>query len=126
MAETPVMIVTGGGRGIVNVSSGAATIGSPGLYVWYAASKGTVDSLTLGLAKEVAQEGIRVNGVALGVVETEIHAALGLPDRIAQMAPSLPAGRAGEPEEIAEAILRLLSEHASYTTGATLRVAGGR
>ncbi len=116
----------GAGGAIVNVSSGAATIGSPGLYVWYAASKGAVDSLTLGLAKEVAQEGIRVNGVAPGVVETEIHAALGLPDRIAQMAPSLPIGRAGEPEEIAEAILWLLSEAASYTTGATLRVAGGR
>ena len=116
----------GAGGAIVNVSSGAATIGSPGLYVWYAASKGAVDSLTLGLAKEVAQEGIRVNGVAPGVVETEIHAALGLPDRTQQMAPSLPIGRAGEPEEIAEAILWLLSERASYTTGATLRVAGGR
>ncbi len=116
----------GAGGAIVNVSSGAATIGSPGLYVWYAASKGAVDSLTLGLAKEVAQEGIRVNGVAPGVVETEIHAALGLPDRTAQMVPNLPIGRAGEPEEIAEAILWLLSAAASYTTGATLRVAGGR
>ncbi len=116
----------GAGGAIVNVSSGAATIGSPGVYVWYAASKGAVDSLTLGLAKEVAQEGIRVNGVAPGVVETEIHAALGLPERARQMAPSLPIGRAGEPEEIAEAILWLLSEAASYTTGATLRVAGGR
>ncbi len=116
----------GAGGAIVNVSSGAATIGSPGVYVWYAASKGAVDSLTLGLAKEVAQEGIRVNGVAPGVVETEIHAALGLPDRAQQMAPSLPIGHAGAPEEIAEAILWLLSERASYTTGATLRVAGGR
>ncbi len=117
-----------GGRGgaIVNVSSGAATIGSPGMYVWYAASKGAVNSLTLGLAKEVAQEGIRVNGVSPGFVKTDIHAASGMPERIGQVAPTVPIGRAGEPEEIAEAILWLLSEAASYTTGAILRVAGGR
>lgn len=117
-----------GGKGgaIVNLSSGAATIGSPGEYVWYAASKGAVDSFTLGLSKEVAGEGIRVNAVAPGFVNTEIHAASGMPDRLATVAPTMPIGRAAEPEEIAEPILWLLSEAASYTTGAILRVAGGR
>ena len=116
----------GPGGGIVNVSSGAASLGSPGEYVWYAASKGGIDSLTVGLAKEVAREGIRVNGVAPGFVKTEIHAASGLHDRLETDAPSVPLGRAAEPEEIAEAILWLLSPAASYTTGTTLRVAGGR
>ena len=117
-----------GGRGgaIVNISSGAATIGSPGQYVWYAAAKGAVDSFTLGLAKEVAGEGIRVNAVAPGFVKTEIHAASGLPDRIERDAPQVPIARAAEPEEIAEPVLWLLSEAASYVTGAILRVAGGR
>jgi NAD(P)-dependent dehydrogenase (short-subunit alcohol dehydrogenase family) len=117
-----------GGRGgaIVNVSSGAATLGSPGNYVWYAAAKGAVDSLTIGLAKEVAREGIRVNGVAPGYVRTGIHADSGMPDRLETEAPTVPIGRAAEPEEIAETILWLLSDAASYTTGATLRVAGGR
>jgi NAD(P)-dependent dehydrogenase (short-subunit alcohol dehydrogenase family) len=117
-----------GGRGgaIVNISSGAATIGSPGEYVWYAASKGAIDSLTLGLAKENASEGIRVNAVAPGFVRTEIHADSGMPDRLEKVAPTMPIGRAAEPEEIAEAVLWLLSDAASYTTGAILRVAGGR
>ena len=114
------------GGGIVNVSSGAASLGSPGNYVWYAASKGAVDSLTIGLAREVAREGVRVNGVAPGYVKTEIHAASGMPDRLETEAPGVPLGRAAEPEEIAETILWLLSPAASYTTGATLRVAGGR
>ena len=116
----------GRGGGIVNVSSGAASLGSPGNYVWYAAAKGAVDSLTIGLAKEVAREGIRVNGVAPGYVRTEIHADSGMPDRLETEAPTVPIGRAAEPEEIAETILWLLSDAASYTTGATLRVAGGR
>lgn len=116
----------GQGGAIVNVSSGAASLGSPGNYVWYAASKGAVDSFTIGLAREVAREGIRVNGVAPGFVKTEIHAASGMPDRLDTVAPTMPLGRAAEPEEIAETILWLLSEAASYTTGATLRVAGGR
>ena len=116
----------GQGGGIVNVSSGAASLGSPGNYVWYAASKGAVDSLTIGLAREVAREGVRVNGVAPGYVKTEIHAASGMPDRLETEAPTVPLGRAAEPEEIAETILWLLSPAASYTTGATLRVAGGR
>lgn len=117
-----------GGKGgaIVNISSGAATLGSPGEYVWYAASKGAVDSLTLGLAKENAGEGIRVNAVAPGFVRTEIHAASGMPERLEKVAPSMPIGRAAEPEEIAEAVLWLLGDKASYTTGAVLRVAGGR
>jgi NAD(P)-dependent dehydrogenase (short-subunit alcohol dehydrogenase family) len=116
----------GAGGAIVNISSGAATIGSPGEYVWYAASKGAVDSLTLGLAKENAGEGVRVNAVAPGFVETEIHADSGLPDRLEKVAPTMPIGRAAAPEEIAEAVLWLLSDKASYTTGAVLRVAGGR
>ncbi len=116
----------GGGGAIVNLSSGAATIGSPNEYVWYAAAKGGVDSFTLGLAKEVAGEGIRVNAVAPGFVRTDIHAASGLPDRLERDALKVPLARAAEPEEIAEAILWLLSEAASYTSGTVLRVAGGR
>jgi len=116
----------GPGGGIVNVSSGAATIGSPNEYVWYAAAKGGVDSFTLGLAKEVAGEAIRVNAVAPGFVRTEIHAASGMPNRLEEDAPRVPLARAAEPKEIAEAILWLLSEAASYTTGTVLRVAGGR
>jgi NAD(P)-dependent dehydrogenase (short-subunit alcohol dehydrogenase family) len=116
----------GPGGAIVNLSSGAATIGSPGEYVWYAAAKGGVDSFTLGLAKEVAGEGIRVNAVAPGFVETEIHAASGMPDRLAEDAPKVPLGRAAQPREIAEAIVWLLSDAASYVTGTVLRVAGGR
>jgi NAD(P)-dependent dehydrogenase (short-subunit alcohol dehydrogenase family) len=117
-----------GGKGgaIVNISSGSATIGSPGQYVWYAASKGAVDSLTMGLAKELAGEGIRVNAVAPGVVATDIHDDSGGPDRLAEMVAGLPMGRAARPEEIAGAVLWLLSDEASYTTGTILRVAGGR
>lgn len=116
----------GEGGAIVNISSVAATLGSPGEYVWYAASKGAIDSLTVGLARENAAEGIRVNAVAPGFVNTEIHAASGMPNRLEKIAPTMPIGRAAEPEEIAEAVLWLLSAAASYTTGAVLRVAGGR
>ena len=118
-----------GGKGgvIVNVSSGAATLGSPNEFVWYAASKGGVDSFTLGLGREVADEGIRVCGVAPGLTETEMHAlSTGEPGRIARMAPSIPMQRAAQPEEVAKSILFLLSDDASYITGTTLRVAGGR
>lgn len=117
-----------GGKGgaIVNISSGAATLGSPGEYVWYAASKGAVDSFTIGLGKEVAAEGIRVNAVAPGMVETDIHAAAGMPDRMDRIAPSIPMQRGADPDEIAQAILFLLSDDASYVTGTVLRVAGGR
>jgi NAD(P)-dependent dehydrogenase (short-subunit alcohol dehydrogenase family) len=116
----------GAGGAIVNLSSGAASLGSPGVYVWYAGTKGAVDTLTLGLAKEVARDGIRVNAVAPGFVRTGIHADSGMPDRLAEEAPNEPLGRAAEPEEIAEPILWLLSPAASFTTGAILRVAGGR
>lgn len=116
----------GQGGGIVNISSVASRLGSPGEYTWYAASKGAIDSFTLGLAKEVAQEGIRVNAVSPGLIDTEIHAAGGNPDRVAQVAPNIPLGRAGTPEEIAKAVLWLLSEEASYVTGAVLSASGGR
>jgi NAD(P)-dependent dehydrogenase (short-subunit alcohol dehydrogenase family) len=117
-----------GGKGgvIVNISSGAATLGSPGDFVWYAASKAAVDTLTIGLAREVAREGIRVNAVAPGLVDTDIHDSTGIPNRIAAMSPNIPLGRAGTAEEIAETILFLLSDASSYVTGAVLRVAGGR
>jgi glucose 1-dehydrogenase len=119
-------LVAHGGGAIVNVSSGAATLGSPNEYVHYAATKAAVDALTVGLAKELAPEGIRVNCVAPGLVRTEIHALSGDPGRVDRAAPRIPMGRAGEPEEIAAAIAWLLCEEASYTTGAVLRVAGGR
>jgi NAD(P)-dependent dehydrogenase (short-subunit alcohol dehydrogenase family) len=117
-----------GGRGgvIVNVSSGAATLGSPGEYVWYAAAKGAVDSFTIGLAREVAGEGIRVNAVAPGMVATEIHAASGDAGRLERIGNAVPLGRPAAAEEVAEPILWLLSDAASYVTGAILRVAGGR
>lgn len=116
----------GKGGGIVNLSSAAASLGSANTYVWYAATKGAVDSLTLGLARELAREGVRVNAVSPGYVDTEIHAASGLPDRIEKDAYILPIGRAATAEEIAGPILWLLSAEAAYTTGAILRVSGGR
>ncbi|MEZ3187054.1 SDR family oxidoreductase [Pseudomonas sp. LM13] len=117
-----------GGKGgaIVNLSSVAARLGAPGEYVDYAAAKGAIDSMTLGLAKEVASEGIRVNAVRPGVIHTDIHAAGGEPDRVERVKASVPMGRGGQAEEIAEAILWLASEKASYTSGALLDVAGGR
>jgi NAD(P)-dependent dehydrogenase (short-subunit alcohol dehydrogenase family) len=122
------MSTRNGGRGgaIVNISSRAAQIGGAGEWVHYAASKGALDTFTLGLAREVAAEGIRVNAVAPGHVLTELHAASGDPERPTRLAPTIPMGRAGTPEEIAEAVLWLLSPAASYTTGAILEVSGGR
>jgi NAD(P)-dependent dehydrogenase (short-subunit alcohol dehydrogenase family) len=114
------------GGALVNVSSAAATLGSAHEYVHYAAAKAGVDALTLGLAREVAQRGIRVNGVAPGLVRTDIHAGGGDPDRVDRMAPEIPLGRAGEPAEVAEAIAWLLGDSCPYVTGATLRIAGGR
>lgn len=115
------------GRAIVNISSVAAELGSPGEYVWYAASKGAVDSLTIGLARELAPHGVRVNAVAPGITETEIHAlSTGEAGRVARIAPLIPLKRAATAEEIAEAVLFLLSEASSYTTGIILKVAGGR
>ncbi|MGP3683884.1 SDR family oxidoreductase [Streptomyces sp. IBSNAI002] len=115
-----------GGGAIVNVSSTAATLGSPGEYVHYAATKAAVDTLTVGLSKELGRDGIRVNAVAPGVIETDMHAAMGDPDRPARAAAGIPLGRPGQPEEIAGAIAWLLSPEASYTTGAVLKVSGGR
>jgi NAD(P)-dependent dehydrogenase (short-subunit alcohol dehydrogenase family) len=117
---------TGGpGGAIVNVSSVAASTGSPGQYVHYAATKAAVEALTVGLAKELAGDGVRVNTVSPGIIRTEIHAASGDADRPDKLASQIPLGRPGEPGEIAGAIAWLLSPEASYTTGATLRVAGG-
>lgn len=116
----------GSGGAIVNVSSGAATLGSPGEWVWYAASKAAIDALTVGLARELARDGVRVNAVAPGLVATELHQSSGIEDRVGKMAPTIPLGRAAAAREIAETILFLLSDAASYVTGAVLRVAGGR
>jgi NAD(P)-dependent dehydrogenase (short-subunit alcohol dehydrogenase family) len=116
----------GTGGSIVLLSSAAARLGAPNEYVDYAATKGAVDSLGLGLAKEVAAEGVRVNVVRPGVIDTEIHARGGQPDRIERMLPLLPMGRAGEAAEIADAVVWLLGEEASYCTGSILDVTGGR
>ena len=116
----------GQGGSIINLSSIAARLGAPGEYIDYAAAKGAIDSMTVGLAREVAGEGIRVNAVRPGVIHTEIHASGGEPDRIERVKASVPMGRGGQAEEIAEAILWLASEQASYTTGALLDVSGGR
>ena len=117
-----------GGRGgaIVNLSSVAATLGAPGEYVDYAASKGAIDAFTIGLAREVAAEGIRVNAVRPGIVDTDIHASGGQPGRVAALRGTVPMQREGKAEEIARAILWLLSDDASYTTGAILNASGGR
>lgn len=115
----------GGGGSIVNVSSTAASSGSPGEYVDYAASKGAVDSFTIGVAREVATDGIRINAVRPGFVLTEIHAQSGDPERVQKLRPRLPMRRGGDAEEVAAAILWLLSEEASYVTGACIDVTGG-
>ena len=116
----------GAGGGIVNLSSAAAKLGSPGQYVDYAACKGAIDTFTIGLAKEVAAEGIRVNAVRPGIIDTDIHASGGEPDRAQRLAPQVPMQRPGSAQEVAHAILWLLSPQASYCTGALLDVGGGR
>jgi NAD(P)-dependent dehydrogenase (short-subunit alcohol dehydrogenase family) len=116
----------GEGGSIVNLSSAAAKLGSPGQYVDYAASKAAIDAFTIGLAKEVALEGIRVNAVRPGIIDTDIHASGGLPDRAAQVAPLVPMQRAGTAHEVAEAIVWLLSDDSSYSTGSFIEVTGGR
>ena len=117
-----------GGKGgsIVNISSAAAVLGSPGQYVDYAASKGAVDTFTIGLAREVANEGIRVNAIRPGIIDTDIHASGGLPDRARDLAHLVPMQRPGTASEIADSVLYLLSPEASYVTGAILNVSGGR
>jgi glucose 1-dehydrogenase len=115
----------GAGGAIVNISSAAATLGSPHEYVHYAAAKAGIDALTMGLSKELAGEGVRVNAVAPGIVFTDIHADAGQPDRPARAGARIPLGRAGQPEEIAPAIAFLLGPDSAYTTGTVLRVAGG-
>lgn len=116
----------GSGGAIVNLSSAAARLGSPGEYVDYAASKGAIDSFTLGLAREVAAEGVRVNAVRPGIIDTDIHASGGQPDRAQALAPMVPMQRPGSADEVAQAIVWLLSDAASYTTGALLDVSGAR
>jgi NAD(P)-dependent dehydrogenase (short-subunit alcohol dehydrogenase family) len=116
----------GHGGSVVLVSSAASRLGSPFEYVDYAGSKGAIDTLTIGLAKELAQQGVRVNAVRPGLIETDIHASGGQPDRAKRLGAGTPMGRAGRPEEVAEAIVWLLGDGASYTTGAILDVAGGR
>ena len=116
----------GEGGSIVNVSSAASRLGAPGQYVDYAAAKGAIDTMTLGLAKEVAAEGIRVNAVRPGLIETEIHASGGLPDRVRDLAHMVPMQRGGSAEEVAEVIVWLLSSAASYTTMSLIDVSGGR
>src|SRR5919206_561960 len=122
------MSTKNGGKGgtIVNLSSVASRLGSPGMYVDYAAAKAAIDTFTLGLAKEVGGEGIRVNAVRPGVIRTEIHASGGDPGRAERVGASAPLARAGEPDEVARTILWLASDEASYVTGAILDVAGGR
>ncbi|MDP3226052.1 MAG: SDR family oxidoreductase, partial [Rubrivivax sp.] len=116
----------GAGGVIVNLSSAAAKLGAGGQYVDYAAAKGAIDAFTLGLAREVAAEGIRVNAVRPGIIETDIHASGGQPGRAAQMAPLVPMQRAGSADEVAQAIVWLLGDDSSYTTGTVLDVTGGR
>ena len=116
----------GAGGQIVNLGSVASRLGGPNEFVHYAASKGAVDSFTLGLAREVAVEGIRVNAVSPGMIDTEIHAAAGLPDRAVNAVPSIPMRRVGQPEEVADVIVWLLGEGSSYCAGAIIEVAGGR
>jgi NAD(P)-dependent dehydrogenase (short-subunit alcohol dehydrogenase family) len=116
----------GQGGAVVLLSSVAADIGGPNEYVWYAASKGAIESMTYGLSKELATDGIRVNCVSPGASETRIHADAGTPDKLQRVAPMIPMGRVGKPEESAEAVLFLLSDAASYISGTVLRVAGGR
>ena len=116
----------GPGGAIVNLSSAAARLGAPGQYVDYAAAKGAIDAFTIGLAREVAAEGIRVNAVRPGIIDTDIHASGAQPDRARQVAPQVPMQRAGRADEVAQAIVWLLSDSASYTTGTILDVTGGR
>jgi NAD(P)-dependent dehydrogenase (short-subunit alcohol dehydrogenase family) len=116
----------GAGGAIVNISSRAAELGGAGEWIQYAASKGALDTLTIGASKELAARGIRVNAVSPGLIETELHARSGLPDRLARLLPGVPMGRVGSAEEVAQAVLWLASDEASYITGAIVPISGGR
>ena len=116
----------GGGGAIVNVSSRAAGLGGAGEWIHYAASKGALDSLTIGASRELALRGIRVNAVSPGLIDTELHARAGAPDRVARLVPGVPMGRSGSVNEVAQAVLWLLSAEASYITGVNVPVSGGR
>ena len=116
----------GSGGVIINLSSAAAKLGSPHEFVDYAASKGAIDTFTMGLAKEVATQGIRVNGIRPGLIETDIHASYGEPDRAERLRTAIPMQRAGSAEEVADAVIWLASEQSSYVTSTTIDVAGGR
>jgi len=116
----------GSGGAIVNMSSRAAGLGGAGEWIHYAASKGALDSLTIGASRELAPRGIRVNGVSPGLIDTDLHARAGAPDRVARLVPGVPMGRSGSADEVAEAVLWLLSAQASYITGVTVAVSGGR
>jgi len=122
------MMTSRGGKGgnIVNLSSAAVWVGSPNEFVWYATSKGSIDVLTLGLARELAADGIRVNAVAPGLIDTDIHASAGIPDRIEKFGGSVPMKRGGTAEEVADAVIYLMSDQATYVTGTVLKVTGGR
>jgi NAD(P)-dependent dehydrogenase (short-subunit alcohol dehydrogenase family) len=126
-ARSATRVLSGSGGGsIVNISSGAATLGSADEFVHYAASKAAVDAMTIGLSKELGRDGIRVNAVSPGAIATGMHAAMGDPDRAERIGAATPLGRVGQPYEVAEAVAWLMSDAASYVTGAVLRVAGGR
>ncbi|MBM3597971.1 MAG: SDR family oxidoreductase [Alphaproteobacteria bacterium] len=116
----------GRGGAIVNISSAAARLGGPGEWVHYGASKGAIDTMTIGLGREVAAEGIRVNAVRPGLIDTDIHATAGLPDRVAKLAPTVPMRRAGSAEEVADTVIWLLSDDSSYVTSSIVDVSGGR
>ena len=122
------MLISKGGKGgnIVMLSSAAVWVGSPNDFTWYAASKGAIDSFVLGISREVAADGVRVNAVAPGLIDTDIHASAGIPDRIARLGGSVPIGRSGSADEVADTMMYLISDQASYVTGTILKVTGGR
>ncbi|WP_339860109.1 SDR family oxidoreductase [Thalassospira alkalitolerans] len=126
VAREAARTMTTSGGSIVNVSSVASKLGSPGEYVDYAGSKGAIDTLTIGLAKELGPKGIRVNAVRPGIIDTEIHGSVGRPERVAEIGPSCPLGRPGKANEVANAIYWLLTDDASYVTGALMDITGGR
>jgi NAD(P)-dependent dehydrogenase (short-subunit alcohol dehydrogenase family) len=126
VAREAARALSNAGGSIVNVSSMASKLGSPGEYVDYAGSKGAIDTLTIGLSKELGPKGIRVNAVRPGIIDTDIHGSVGRPERVAELGPNCPLGRAGKANEVANLIYWLLSDDASYVTGALIDISGGR